>query len=166
MPVEGAIADRVRGILPVSWDMLSKDARYGDALLRTVIDTVKETVFGVVSATGFEATYPLMVIDYVAKLVALELINPAIDAWRAEPITVSATGTNENTTYSDPVEALRQLREDLLDETRRIWPTVKSLINFSRVSNGPRPRMNTINDELLTPSPQEFPRPYRVTDRS
>jgi hypothetical protein len=26
-----------------------------------------------------------------------------------------------------------------------------------------RPRMNTIDDLLLTPSPQEFPRPYTQT---
>lgn len=166
MAVVGAIADRVRGILPVTWDALSKDARFGDGLLRTVIDTKKEEIFGSVVAVSAESTYPLIVINYVAKLVVIELIPPGIDLWRSQPIVVSATGTNENTTYSDATVALQQLREDLLAETRKEWDLVRPLIDFSRLSSAPRPLMNTIDDEFLTPSPQEFPRPYRVTDRS
>lgn len=166
MAVVGAIAERVKGIIPVSWDALSQDSRYGEALLRTVIDSKKEEVFGEVVTPTNETQYPLLVIEYVAKLSALELLTPAIDFWRAEPVSVSATGTNENTTYSDPVVALQALRESLLAETRRLWPLVKGLISYTRVSTAPRAMSNTINDEFLTPSPQEFPRPYRVTERS
>lgn len=166
MAVDGAIAERTRGILPVTWDMLSQDARYGESLLRTTIDTVKEEIFGVVTVPSLEATLPLIVIDYAAKRVALQLITPGIDAWRDSPIVVTTTGTNENTTYSDPVEALRLLRENLLAETKLAWPMVQPLIDFRRVSGARVPVLNTIDDELLTPSPQEFGRPYRVTDRS
>lgn len=166
MAVVGAIADRVKGIIPVTWDALSQDARFGEALLRTAIDTKKEEVFGVVVADTAESTYPLIVINYVAKLVALELITPGIDYWRNEPVSVSATGTNEQTTYSDPVVALQALRESLLAETRRDWPLVKPLVSYTRLSTAPRARINTQDDEFLTPSPQEFPRPYRVTERS
>jgi hypothetical protein len=106
------------------------------------------------------------VLNYVAKLVAIELIPAGIDYWRSEPVSVSATGTNENVSYSDPVVALQQLREDLLAASRADWEFVQPLIDFRRLSGARRPLMNTIDDELLTPSPQEFPRPYRVTDRS
>jgi hypothetical protein len=166
MAVAGAIADRVKGIIPVSWDALSRDTRFGEALLRTAIDTKKEEIFGTVVDPAIESTYPLIVINYVAKLAALDLLPAAIDLWRSEPITVSATGTNENTTYSDPVIALQALRTNLLEETRREWPLVKPLVNYSPISAAARPAINTLNDEFLTPSPQEFARPYRVTERS
>jgi hypothetical protein len=48
-----------------------------------------------------------------------------------------------------------------LEDTRREWALVKPLITFRRISSGPRPASNTIDDEFLTPSPQEFPRPYQ-----
>lgn len=166
MAVAGVIAERVRGIIPVSWDALSKDARFGETLLRDTIDTKKEEVLGEVVTPANESLYPLLVINYVAKLVALELLTPAIDFWRSEPVSLVTTGTNEQTTYSDPVVALEALRKSLLEQTRREWPLVKPLVTFSRISVAPRARINTLDDEFLTPSPQEFPRPYRVTERS
>jgi hypothetical protein len=164
--VEGAIAERTRGILPVTWDALSLAPQFGDVRLRTTIDTVKSQVFGTVVAPTAESVYPLTVIDYVAKLVALELITPGIDYWMSEPITVSTTGTNETTSYTDRANSLRQLREDLLKETRLLWPTVQPLIGFTQISGAPLPRSSTMDEPFITPSPLEFPRPYRVTDRS
>jgi hypothetical protein len=166
MAVAGAIAEHTRAVLPVTWDMLSTSQKFGDASLRITIDTVKESLFGTVSDPEDEANLPLTVIRYVAKMVALELITPGIDAWRDNPISLVTTGTNEQTTYSDPVAALQQLRKDLLAETRAAWGDVAPLIDFRRLSGGPRPLINTLNDEFLTPSPQEFPRPYRVTERT
>lgn len=167
MPVAGAIAERVRAILPVTWDALSKDSRFGDALLQNTIDTIKEKTFGTTVSPSAESIYPLVVIDYVAKLAALELINPGTDYWRAEgPTSVGATGTNEQEVYVDPVATLKELRERLLAEVRAAWPVVKPLLGFSPLSSAPRPAINTLDDEFLTPSPQEFPRPYRVTERS
>lgn len=167
MAVQGIIAERAKDILPSTWDMLSKLPYFGDEALRRAVDAVKAMVFGEVVPPPSEVQYPVLVVDYVAKLVALDLITPGIDSWRAEgPISVSATGTNENTTYSDPVAALEALRKDLLDETRKMWPLVNPLITYSPISVGPRAISNTINEEFLTPSPQEFGRPYRVTDRS
>ena len=167
MTVVGVIAERTRGILPATWEMLGQLSTFGDDGLRTAIDTVKERVMGNVIAPAAEGNYPLTVIDYLAKLAALELITPGIDAWhRHGPIQVGTTGTNEQTTYANPVQALEALRKELLAETRRLWPLVAPLITFRRVTSAARPALNTINDELLTPSPQEFGRPYRVTDFS
>jgi len=163
MPVEGVIAERTRGILPVTWDAMHGDPRYGDGLLQTVIDTAKERVFGVNVASGAESAYPLIVIDFVAKVAALELITPGIDFWMSQPISESATGTNENHTFTDRAAALRALREDLLAETRRLAGEVGSLITFRRISGKAVPKLNTINDDLLTPSPQDFPRPYSAS---
>jgi hypothetical protein len=166
MAVAGAIAEATRGQLPVTWDMLSTSRKFGDALLRRAIDGVKEEILGTVGTPESEDELPLSVIKYLGKLVALELITPGIDAWRSEPTSLVTTGTSEQTTYSDPVDGLLKLRELLLKQTRTDWANVAPLINFRRIQGGPRPAMNTLNDEFLTPSPQEFPRPYRVTERS
>lgn len=166
MAVDGAIAERVRGILPVTWDALSRDSRFGDGLLRTTIDVVKETITGTNVAPIAEGMYPLIVVDYLAKLAAVELCRPGIDYWMNQPTSESAQGVEENHTYIDRADALRQLREDLLAETRLKAPEVAPLIGYTRVLGGPRPLINTLRDEFLTPSPQEFGRPYRATDRS
>ena len=166
MPVAGAIAERVRGIIPITWDALSLDERYGDALLRTAIDIVKERVFGTVIAPIAESTYPLIVIDYVAKLAAIDLINSGIDFWLSNPISESSTGTNENHIYEERATNLRQLREDLLKETRLAQGEVAGLIGYRRMIRQPRPLINTMDEDFVTPSPLEFPRPYRITDRS
>lgn len=168
MAVEGAIAERLAGIFPVTFDALSRETKRfdGDGLLRSAIDTTKERIFGTVVSPVAEAAYPLMVIDYVAKLVAIEIIPTAIDYWMSEPITVSTTGTNETTSYTDRANQLRLLREDLLKVTRAAAGEMAPLIGFTRISNAPVPKINTMTDEFLTPSPQEFPRPYAVTDRS
>ena len=163
--VQGVIAARTRAILPSTWDMLSRLPYFGDDSLQLAINTVKEYAFGEIVPPPAENQYSVLVVDYVAKLAALELITPGIDAWRAEgPVSVSATGTNENVVYSDPVVALEQLRDDLLEETRKLLPYVKPFLTALQLSVGPRAVLNTINDDFLTPSPQEFERPYRVTD--
>ena len=119
MTLEGAIAERTRGILPVTWDALSKDDRYGDGLLQTAIDTAKAWVTDeVVPPDEEEDTYPVTVIDYIAKIAALEMIPPGIDFWMNEPISETATGTDEVHTFTDRAETLRKLGEELLEGTR------------------------------------------------
>jgi hypothetical protein len=166
MPVVGAIAERVAGILPVTWDALERDSRYGDALLRTAIDTMKMRVFGTNVTPLAESAYPMIVVDYVAKLVAIDLCNPGIDFWMSEVTSTSATGTNEVVTWVDRANQLSQLRKDLLEETRLMKPEVDPLIGFTPVTRTPRMAINTLDEDFVTPSPFEFPRPYRVTDRT
>lgn len=166
MAVAGAIAEAARGQIPVTWDMLSTSRKFGDALLRSAIDGVKDEILGEVGTVESEEELPLAVIKYLGKITALKLIPPGIDMWRSEPTSLVTTGTNEQTSYSDPVQGLLEVRKLLLAETRADWEIVGGLINFRRIKGGPRPLMNTIDDEFLTPSPQEFPRPYRVTERS
>jgi hypothetical protein len=166
MPIGGAIATRVRAILPVTWNALEGDSRYGDALLQTAIDTAKDAVTGQVVASSAETTYPLIVRDFIAKVAALELINPGIDFWMNEPSSESAEGTNENHTFVDRAEKLKELRDALLAETRDKADEIAEILGFTRVSSKQVPRINTMDDPFLTPSHQEFPRPYIETART
>lgn len=166
MALEGAIAERVQGILPVTWDALSRDPRFGDALLQAAIDTAKEDITGIVVDVDDEATYPLIVIDFIAKIAAMEIIPAGIDFWMNEPTAESSTGTNEVHSFVDRADKLKQQREELLKQTRARAAEIASLLGYSRVGNRRVPLLNTMDDEFLTPSPQEFPRPYRITERS
>lgn len=166
MAVEGEIADRIKAIMPITWDALSKDSRYGDDLLRKSIDTVKERIMGEVIDPENEGTYPLVVIDYLSKLSAVELINPGIDFWMSQPQTTTATGTAEQVSYPARTTELRNLRTTLLAEIKKLEPEVIPLIDYKRVSRAPRASSSTQNDPFLTPSPQEFPRPYGSTSYS
>ncbi len=165
MPVAGVIAERTRAILPVTWDALSKDPRYGDDLLQDVIDFAKSNTFGTIVAPAAETAYSYRAIDYTAKIAAIELCLPGIDFWMNEPMSESATGTNENHSFTDRAAVLQALRRNLIEETRRLAGEIADEIGF-RAFSPRRPLLSTIDDELLTPSPQEFPRPFAATDRS
>lgn len=165
MAAPGVIAERVRGILPITWDALSKDSRYGDDLLKSVVETVKSLVFGKSVPTTAEAAQPVLVVDYTAKLAAIEICTAGIDFWMNEPISESATGTNETHVFSDRAAALKEQRDLLLAETRRLEPIIADLIGY-RAFSPRRPLSSTINAEFLTPSPQEFPRPFARTTYS
>jgi hypothetical protein len=167
MAITGVIAERTRAILPATWDMLLKLPTFGEDSMRYTLNVAKQRVLGTAVPAVAEVQYAVLVVDYVAKVAALELITPGIDGWRANgPVSVSATGTNENTAYSDPVAALEQLRRDLLEETRALWPSVKPFVTYVPLTVGPRAVSNSVDEIFLTPSPSEFPRPYRETERS
>lgn len=166
MAVEGEIATRTQAIMPITWDALSKDTRFGEELIRSTIDTVKERIMGEVIDPENEGTYPLVVIDYLSKLSAIELINPGIDFWMSQPQSTTTTGTSEEVTYPARTTELRNLRTNLLAEIKRLEPEVIPLIDYKRISRAPRASSNTQNDPFLTPSPQEFPRPFGSTSFS
>jgi len=164
MAVAGEIANRTKAIMPITWDALGKDSRFGEALLRSTIDLVKERVTGVnVDPENEGSTYVLVVIDYLAKLSALELINPGIDFWMTQPISTTTTGTAEDVAYPSRTLELRNLRISLLIQVKKLEAEVLPLIGYNRVSRAPRASSSTQNDPFITPSHQEFPRPFGTT---
>jgi hypothetical protein len=167
MPLPGDIAERTRGLLPVTWDALEGDERYGLGLLAAALEIAREASMGVQSSEAEEDTLPRIVVDYVAKLAAIEIIPAGIDYWMSQTISVVTTGTNESETYTDRAAMLRELRNDLLAETRAKADDMAKLIGYWPPSTMvARPALNTASDLLLTPSPQEFPRPFTQTSFS
>lgn len=164
MPLPGDIAERTRGLIPLTWDALENDDRYGDTLLATALDIARETVLGKQTSEAEEDILPRVVIDYVAKIAVIEIIPAGIDYWMSQTIAIVTTGTNESETYTDRAAMLRELRNDLLAETRGKANDIAGLVNYWPANSAaPRPAMDTINDLLLTPSPAEFPRPFTQT---
>jgi len=143
MPVTGKIAEAAHGELPLTWKALAESPDYGDSFLQRRIDSIILKLFNAPLPDGVEDALDGRVIDYAGKCVALELINPGIDYWSKQPLSLGATGRNENKTYADRSASLRELRTYLIEQTRLLWPEVESLLTNSRdhrVSNVPRVR--------------------------
>lgn len=162
-PETGSIASRVAGLLPVTWDALSSDARYGSDRLKERVDIVKDELFGEVIADTAEAgTYSLRVRDYAAKLAAIEIIGGAIDYWMDKSITVTVDSPKEITSYESRITALEKQKASLIAETRRLAPSIAEDIAYIRPTRRGVPGLSTIDTDLVTPDPWTFPKPYAV----
>jgi hypothetical protein len=70
--------------------------------------------------------------------------------------------------YIDRAQRIDAVRQEYLQETRGKYGEVATLIGYW-VNNGrdvPQLSSATINPFHLTPSPEEFPRPYKQTQYS
>lgn len=168
MPPVGPIAERTAGIIPITWDALLSDPRVGDSALQVAIDLAKTNTFGTVVPYGQEQNYPLVAIDYASKLAVIELCNTGIDFWMNQATDVSSSGTNEHASYVDRAGQLEKLKSELLTETRNLYTEVAKLVGYY-IDNGravPQLSSANINPFHNTPSPEEFPRPYKQTQYS
>jgi hypothetical protein len=168
MPVTGAVADRIHALIPITWDALLNDPRVGDGTLQTAIDVAKENTTGQIIDPSQEENYPVVAVDYMAKLAIIEICTAAVDYWMNQATNVSATGTNENESYIDRAQAISGVRQRYIEETRRKLPQISKLIGYWIDDGRAVPQMSSANIQPfhLTPSPEEFPRPYRQTQYS
>lgn len=166
MALEGVIAERTRALLPITWDALATDSRFGDDLLLTAIETAKFSVAGEVVVPMAESAYSLFIRDYIAKVAVLNLIPAGIDYWMSTSLTETTHGPDEEVTYADRAETLRKLYDIILREVKDKADEVAAVLGFRFRSAKAVPKLSTIDDVFLTPSPQEFPRPYIETGLS
>lgn len=147
--------------MPSTWKVLVEDSElYGPAFIDRKIKKVVVRLFGVSLTDAEQEDLDPLVADYAGKLLALELINPGMDYWSKQPTSIAAHGRNENKSYNDRAQSLRDLRTSLLEQTRLMWAEVQPLIpnrRFRRVSAVPRVVEVT---GAHTPNPYDFERPY------
>lgn len=164
MPVAGVIAEAARGVLPVTWDALSRDTqRFGDDLLADAVDAVMDQMLGTILAPEEQDALPLRAVRFMGKMVALEIIPAGIDFWMNEPTSESAQGPNENHTWVDRAKQLESLADRLSIEKLRDMDAILALLGRKpALKTLPRMGISTSADDvLLTPSPREFPAPYK-----
>lgn len=152
----GAIAVDARYHLPTTYDVLAK--KNGDAYMQGVIEVVKYRVLDDIVLAADESSLNPLVINYLGKLVALELIPAGLDYWLDQHQQISAQGTDESVSYPDRVNALKKLEESLIAQVRRDEPLVLPLITNGRAQStlsGPAIDVNT--DQKVTEDPGEFP---------
>lgn len=159
MAITGGVADYARGELPQEWDALQSE--YGDPFMQIKIDSVLASLFGGDTIdTSAQDALSIRVRTFIGKLVALELINPAISYWSKQALSVGARGSNESKAYDDRAKYLKDLRAELLAQTRAMLPEVIVELpdrTVNRVAVGPRVRQAL---GAVTPDPDSFERPY------
>lgn len=157
----GRIADRTKSIMPVTWHALSIDDRVGDSVLTARVEFAEEFILGSVQTDPEQAALNGIVVEYVSKYAAIQIIDTAIDFWMDISITRTTTGTSEVTAYESRIAALKELKANLIAEMAQIAPQVEPLIPTQTLRRS-RPLLSSIDDEILTPDPQDFGRPYAL----
>lgn len=154
MAVSGEIAASAHGELPETWRALESDPNYGDDFLERKINSQMASVFGIPLSEEEQDGLDVRVVDYVGKLVALQLINPGIDYWSKQK-TLQSAGERENSGWADRSQALKDLRKYLLEETRTMYPEISDLIPDRRRTRTAVPVVTDI-EVAHTPSPFDF----------
>jgi hypothetical protein len=156
----GAFYEFAKSYLPVTWRHLEQEQ--GDDTLQNRVEIIKLKVFNQEIAVEDEADYDIRVQDYIGKLVAISVIPSAIDYWMNQHQTLSATGTNENVSYPDRIEALEKLREKLIAEVAEAQDIIEDIIGVPTiVPLTGTPGLSLGKDEgFATPLPQEHFHPY------
>jgi hypothetical protein len=158
----GRIAQAAQSEMPLTWKALRDDASFGASFLSAKVRSVCTSLFGTDIPEGVESALDQRVVDYAGKLLALELVNPGVDYWGKQPLSIGATGRNENKGYKDRSQDLRILAERLLAQTRTMWPEVELLLPARRFRTVPN--IARVRDVAIahTPNPYDFEPPYET----
>lgn len=141
MAVAGEIAAAAREQLPVTWDALLADPRYGEPAIQRRVDLVKHRLFGSVVDPDVESvTYDPFVVEYAGKLVALSVVPAGADYWAVQKIQ-DAAGERQQAMWVDRVDKLWMLYRNLLAETRSMLPDVQAILGVTLVAKRSRPKM-------------------------
>lgn len=115
----GVLADRVRAKIPLAYDELKNDTRYGEPLLQSNIELAKFTLFNTIVSASLEATaYNPLIQDYIAKSAVVRIIPGAVDYFTSKPISISTSGTNESASYPDRIQNLWRIHERMIQEVK------------------------------------------------
>lgn len=153
-PTRGLVARMVRSIMPITWNRLMSDARFGEGLIAQRIETVKFTWLSAAVAQQDETAYSPVLIDYIAKRVALSLIPAGIEYWMRQKTTKSATGTSETVSYPDTLNALKELAKRLSAEVEILAGNPNVVTSLT--TPGELPAI-TGDGDMITEDPFEWP---------
>lgn len=112
----GPVVDGIAQYMPVTFDVLRTDDRFGDRFLQRYADRAKREMFGYVDPPDYENQYDPQLIDYLAKVAAKHLILPAKDYWARQFRTRTTQSPVETSSYPDMLAALDQLHGRLCEE--------------------------------------------------
>jgi len=157
----GAIADRVRGYIPQTYQALANASYYGETLIQQHIDDVKFKLFATSVDYGLEATvYDRYVLRYVGKVCAVDIIPSAIDFWMDQLQSETLTGTDEQIAYPDRINALEKTYAKLTAELDAEREEFESWVTPTIRLSGVSPLVDTSNDDEVTSDPADFVKEY------
>lgn len=162
----GAFYAQAKSHLPITWAHLEQEQ--GDAVLQNIVEVVKLKLFNATIAVEDEIDYDLRIQSYAGKCIALAVIPRAIDYWMNQHQSLSATGTNENVSFPDRIEALKALQERLLSDIAKERDEVEALIGVPTLMplTGV-PGLSLGKDQgFATPLAQDHFNPYAFPQRN
>lgn len=159
-PTSGIVARAVAAIIPMTWDNLMKSPIYGPSQLAFRINATKYRVLGSALAGSDESSFTPLTVDYVSKCVVLDLIPTAIEFWMRQKIAISTTGTNETTSFTDPIPALRDLEKRLMHDVAQL-STNPDIISLNTVRMEAPGLSDNADGTFSTENPYDWPRPFQ-----
>lgn len=164
----GPVADYTKTFLGgETFQMLLDSVNYGPGYISTAIGIVKARVSTVTIDLAGESLLPIIVLSYLGKLSALQLIPAAIDIWATQAQSKSmGNDPAEIVTYASRDAMLRMLQENLLRLARADEALALALLPEARLlSTESGPAIDEEELAKVTSDPRRFPRagdfPYR-----
>lgn len=138
----GAIADNVKVYLGgETFDGIATDSHAGEGTISLAISNIKARVFTSPPVTSAEVLLPQIVLSYLGKVGALELLPAARAYWNSQVQSESVGhDPTEVTVYPSRQAMLDKLADELLAAIRRDWPTVLPFVDaplLRLVEDGP-----------------------------
>jgi hypothetical protein len=158
----GRVARLVRSLMPVTWDSLAKVDYYGLDLLLSRVQVAKASVLPLPLVESDESVFPLVMQDYLATCAAIEIIPAGIEYWMNQKLMVSATGTNETTSYTDRQLALLRSLLPQLTAKKAALAGNPNIIAFGNISHEAPTVSGNDDDLLITEDPFEFPEAFNI----
>lgn len=158
---DSPIALAGRDELPETWDKLLESPTFGEPALERRLNTLMYRAFGTVLSDVEQASLDPLLVSYLGKRLALDLIIPGIDFWSKQAISLSA-GERESKAYKDRAEDLKELRKLLLEDTSKLLLEVEGSLPQipRRASDMARVQQSGLLVEHVTADPSLFPPLY------
>lgn len=165
MAVTGEFAESARTEMPLTWSALQTDtlSRYGDSFLQRKIDQVKWRILGIIVDPGDEDQYDPIVIEYIGKLIAINICPAAADFWASQQVT--KTTDNMTTEFPDRVKAIWDLQEKLIGEALAMKADVEAILGPLSRTTTAKPKIGVADgnsDASVTQDPFTFPRTFEL----
>jgi hypothetical protein len=138
--LDSIIAQHAKDEIPETWVALSSDkSRFGEEALERRLDKTIKKVFGVSLTLDEQSALNILVVEYTAKILVLDLIRPGVDFWSKQVISISA-GQQESKSYAQRADELKKMRPELISEIAALLIDIQPLLPsvVTHVRNAPR----------------------------
>jgi hypothetical protein len=162
MPIEDfPIAVAARDELPETWAALLASPNFGEEALERRMNTLMYRAFGAPMDEAEQEALSPVLISYMGKKLAIDIIVPGIDYWSKQALSLSA-GERESKAYKDRAEDLKELRKQLVADTAALLGEVEAELPFvpRRLTDTARVQQSGLLDPHVTPDPNAFPGIY------
>lgn len=167
MPMDDPIALAARDELPETWNALLDATTFGEPALERRLQTLMYRTFGaVLDGPEQEALSPVL-ISFMGKRLALDIIIPGIDFWSKQALSLSA-GQRENKAYKDRAEDLKELRKMLLADCAAMLGEIEAELPLvpRRLTDTARVQESGLLTVHVTADPFGFPPMYGTPEET